>query len=125
MQNNTTVSNVSSPTEPFQLTADDVSPPITPTSNFSTPSIPSKRKAPVEFQKKTNKNKPNSNDIDLLLANALYKENPKPPEEKKNSNKLFCESLIEIFDRLSKKKSQMAKIEILQILMKHEFEEED
>ena len=59
--------------------------------------------------------------IDLLLVNALSKGNETSREKESPKNELFCASLVEVFDRLTRKRNQMARIEIMQLLMKHEF----
>ena len=63
--------------------------------------------------------------IDLLLVNALSKsEEPTTtsPSGVKSSDHLFCESIVEILDKLPAKKNRMARIEIL---MKYEFDDDD
>ena len=61
--------------------------------------------------------------IDFVLVNALSKENEESPKKEcpKSGNDLFCVSLVEVFDRLTKKRNQMAHIKIMQVHMKQEF----
>ena len=47
-------------------------------------------------------------------------ESPKK-ESPKSGNELFCANLVEVFDRLTRKRNQMTRIKIMQVLMKHEF----
>ena len=59
----------------------------------------------------------------MLLVNAFSKENEASPkkESRKSGKELICTSLGEVFDRLTTKKNQMARVEIMQVLVKHEF----
>lgn len=60
--------------------------------------------------------------IDLLLAEALT--TPKEGGcDDDNSDLLFCKSLVKSLQRLPARKNILAKIEIQQVLLKHEFDE--
>ena len=65
--------------------------------------------------------------IDLLLVNALSKSDEQKPgtQESKSSNHLFCDSIVEILDKLPSKKNRMARVEIQQVLMKYEFDDSE
>ena len=105
----------------------------TPKEKISKPDeISTKRK--LDLQGDTSKNKPygrinkkaNRQDkIDLLLVNALSKcedQTTENSESTKSSNQLFCDSIVEILDKLAPKKNRMARVEIQQVLMKYEFD---
>ena len=74
-----------------------------------------------------------SDEIDLLLAKVLAKalsnkwDQNEHQKTVKASDELFGNSLIGIFDRLTdraEKSNRMARTEIMQVLAKHEFSEE-
>ena len=58
--------------------------------------------------------------------NALSKSEDQQKEnsELRSSNQLFCDSIVEILDKLPSKKNRMARVEIQQVLMKYEFEDD-
>ena len=59
----------------------------------------------------------------LLLVNAFSKENEASPKKEfpKKGNEMFSASLVEVFDRLSRKRNLMVRIVIMQVLMKYKF----
>ena len=133
VQNNSTCSNVNLPDGQNSGVDQIISPPPTPTSpslslqETVTPSLKRKLVSPDSIASNSRRaRKQDTHDqIDLLLVNALSKENEPPKNEtRKSSNELFCASLVEIMDRLSNKHNQMARIGIMQILLKHEFAED-
>ena len=108
----------------------------TPKEKISTPDdISAKRK--LDLQDRGTKNKPygriskradRQDKIDLLLVNALSKtedQTKENSESSKSSNQLFCDSIVEILDKLPPKKNRMARVEIQQVLMKYEFDIDD
>jgi hypothetical protein len=63
-----------------------------------------------------------------LLVNALSKsedQTKENSESSKSSNQLFCDSIVEILDKLPPKKNRMSRVEIQQVLMKYEFDIDD
>lgn len=64
--------------------------------------------------------------IDLLLVDALRKsDDSQDKNSTKSSNQLFCESIVELLDKLPAQKNRMARVEIQQLLLKYEFEDVD
>lgn len=64
--------------------------------------------------------------IDLLLVDALRKSDDCPEKNPtKSSNHLFCESIVELLDKLPAQKNRMARVEIQQLLLKYEFDNVD
>ena len=64
--------------------------------------------------------------IDLLLVDALTKSEDVSTQktEVRSSNQLFCDSIVDILDKLPPKRNRMARVEIQNILIKYEFDDE-
>lgn len=64
--------------------------------------------------------------IDLLLVDALRKsDDSQDKNSTKSSNQLFCDSIVELLDKLPAQKNRMARVEIQQLLLKYEFDNVD
>ena len=112
-----------------------LTPPST-TPDITTPKVgPKKRKAETDGleeisshqpSRRLNKKSERQDKIDLLLVNALSKSDESMAySESKSSNHLFCDSIVEILDKLPSKKNRMARVEIQQVLLKYEFDNGD
>ena len=112
-----------------------LTPPST-TPDITTPKVgPKKRKAETDGleeisshqpSRRLNKKSERQDKIDLLLVNALSKSDESMAHsESKSSNHLFCDSIVEILDKLPSKKNRMARVEIQQVLLKYEFDNGD
>ncbi|XP_046863507.1 uncharacterized protein LOC124457274 [Xenia sp. Carnegie-2017] len=77
--------------------------------------------------KRTTKRSDRQDKIDLLLVNALSQsdEQKQQTQDWRSSNHLFCNSIVEILEKLPPKKNRMARVEIQQVLMKYEFGENE
>ena len=63
---------------------------------------------------------------DLLLVNALSKSDDPSNEisTPRSSNQLFCDSIVEIFNKLSSRNNRLARVEIQQVLLKYKFHDD-
>ena len=113
----------------------DITPAST-TPDITTPKVvPKKKKAETggleevsshQPSRRLNKKSERQDKIDLLLVNALSKSDESMAHsESKSSNHLFCDSIVEILDKLPSKKNRMARVEIQQVLLKYEFDNGD
>ena len=68
---------------------------------------------------KGRKRKSSPDSLDILLAAALTDDISRPKDNdvvKRDTDQLFCESLVDLFQKLPLKKNKLARIKVLQVL---------